>query len=302
MSAMSAAGDPAAVFGVRDLRRDASSVALHQRVDARVLDHRGRVEMPAYAAMAESVSSGIYWYSFDEPVATVQAWLAMTAGAPARVGDDLRAVSELSHRDDTYGTAALTVTNAAGAAVCTGVARDVRVGRTTESLLALDKDTVAPRPVVPPPPSAAPDAIDPGWDGGRILAAIAHGDIAPGPLSELLSLRLTLSEAGPVLEVTPPPWMANPLGAVQGGVIASLIGQACSLAGQLHTGPGDDYTMADLSIHYFRSPTVDGRPLTMTTHAERVGRRLATVSATMSDPAGTVYARAVADIAYRRAS
>jgi uncharacterized protein (TIGR00369 family) len=109
-------------------------------------------------------------------------------------------------------------------------------------------------------------------------------------------------EDEPVMTVAPQPWMANPLGAIQGGVIASLIGHACSLAGQSHTGPGDRYTLADLSVFYFRSPPVDGRPLTLATTTERVGRRMGTGEATMTDAAGTRYVRAVANIAYERAA
>jgi hypothetical protein len=58
---------------------------------------------------------------------------------------------------------------------------------------------------------------------------------------------------------------------------------------------------ADLSFHYFRSPPVDGRSLTLATTTERIGRRMATVSATMTDHGGTDYVRAVANIAYERA-
>ncbi|EHB58340.1 thioesterase superfamily protein [Mycolicibacterium rhodesiae JS60] len=121
-----------------------------------------------------------------------------------------------------------------------------------------------------------------------------------GPLCELLATTVDLLDE-PVLTVEPQQWMANPLGAIQGGVIASLIGQACSLAGQAHTGPGDRYTLADLSVYYFRSPPVDGRPLTLATSTERMGRRMGTVAATMTDAAGTDYVRAVANIAYERA-
>jgi acyl-coenzyme A thioesterase PaaI-like protein len=64
----------------------------------------------------------------------------------------------------------------------------------------------------------------------------------------VLAMTVRLDDE-PVMTVEPQPCMANPLGAVQGGVIASLIGQACSLAGQAHTGPGDSYTLADLSVH-----------------------------------------------------
>lgn len=295
--------DPIAMFGVGRMRPEGNRLTLHQRLGTAVVDHRGRVEMPAYAVLAESVTSGVYWYALPQPVATVQAWLALTAGTAPRTGDRLTATAELTHHDDTYGTAAMTVTGESGAVVCNGVARAVRVGRTSETLQALDRETLlADAPAaVPRSAAAVPAPIDPGWDGGRVLAAIDRGELAAGPICELLAMSVGLTEAGPVLTVDPQPWMANPLGAIQGGVIAALVGQACSLAGQAHTGPGDDYTVADLTVHYFRSPLVDGRPATLATATERAGRRMATVSATMTDAGGTVYARAVADIVYRRA-
>lgn len=311
---MNAANGPQTAFLVGSTRVGDTGIGLEQHLTGALVDHRGVVEMPAYAVMAESVTSGAYWYTFDEPVATVQSWLALTAGAPAEVGDRLVATARLAHHDDHTGTATMTMTNQSGGVVCSGVARAMRVGRTTEALQALTKDTVwdpvdsggaahpgAGQGAAPGVPVAP---LDPGWDGRRILAAIGSGTIARGPLCELLAMTVG-GGAEPVLTVDPQPWMANPLGAIQGGVIASIVGQACSLAGQAHTAPGDRYTLADLSIFYFRSPPVDGRPLTVVTATERVGRRMATVSATLADgpigATGTTYARAVADIAYRRA-
>ena len=156
---------------------------------------------------------------------------------------------------------------------------------------------------VPLTPHVSADVapIDPGWDGATILSAISRGDISAGPLSELHAITLEADGGDPVLTVSPQPWMANPLGAIQGGVMASIVGQACSMAGQNHTGPGDRHTVADLSVFYFRSPPADRGALTLATTTERVGRRLATVSATMTDSIGTLYARAVANIAYDRA-
>jgi uncharacterized protein (TIGR00369 family) len=300
---MSTANGPQAAFSVGDVRVNEAGISLDQHVTARLVDHRGVLEMPAYAVTAESVTSGAYWYTFAEPVATVQSWLALTAGAAARVGDLLRATAVMAHRGDLYGTATMTMTNGLHDVVCSGVARAVRVGRTSDALQALDRDKLASStgPVATPPHvDTTVSDIDQGWDGRQILTAINRGDIARGPLCELLAMTVRL-DGEPVMTVDPQPWMANPLGAIQGGVIASLIGQACSLAGQAHTGPGDSYTLADLSVHYFRSPPADGRSLTLATTTERVGRRMATVSATMTDHGGTDYVRAVANIAYERA-
>ena len=298
---MSTPNGPQAAFCVGFTEVSEAGIALQQQVSPTLVDHRGLVEIPAYAVMAESVTSGAYWYSFDEPVATVQSWLALTAGARAQVGNRLHAVSVLAHHDDAYGTATMTVTNGAYDVVCSGVARAVRVGRSTEALRALDKDTIAEPDELPTPPDVdtSVSAIDPDWDGRRILTAISRGDIARGPLCELLAMTGEVGD-DPVMTVEPQSWMANPLGAIQGGVIASIIGQACSLAGQAHTAPGDRYTLADLSVFYFRSPPVDGRALTLTTTTDRVGGRMATVEAAMTDADGTRYVRAVANIAYDR--
>ena len=301
---MSTSNGPQSAFSVGFTRVSEAGISLDQQVYQTLVDHRGLVEMPAYAVMAESVTSGAYWYTFAEPIATVQSWLALTAGARPKVGDRLHAVSALAHHNDAYGTATMTITTGTHDVVCSGVARAVRVARSTEALRALDKDAIAtPVETLPAPPDVDTtiSAIDPDWDGRRILAAISRGDIARGPLCELLAMTVEIDDE-PVMTVAPQPWMANPLGAVQGGVIASLIGQACSLAGQAHTGPGDRYTLADLSVYYFRSPPVDGRPLTLATTTERVGRRMGTVAATMTDADGTDYVRAVANIAYERAS
>ncbi|MDT5323127.1 MAG: hypothetical protein QOF25_279 [Mycobacterium sp.] len=76
-----------------------------------------------------------------------------------------------------------------------------------------------------------PHAIDPGLDGKQILSTISDGGMSAGPICQLLSATVTSSEDRIWLAVSPQPWMANPLGAMQGGVIAAIVGQ-------LHTIPG----------------------------------------------------------------
>ncbi|WP_167105782.1 PaaI family thioesterase [Mycobacterium sp. DL592] len=298
---MSTANRPQNYFSIGSVRRTEGGIALDQQLTPTLMDHRGALGMPAYAVTAESATSGAYWYSFTEPVATVQSWLSLTAGAAVHVGDRLCATATMAHYDDSYGIPTVTVTNG-DQVVCSGVGRTVRVSRSTPELRALDPaGNVTGNETLPEPPpvDTTVSAIDPGWDGRRILAALRSGEIARGPVGELLALTVIADEE-PVVTVEPQPWMANVLGAIQGGVIASIIGEACSLAGQAHTGPGDTYTLADLSVYYFRSPPVDGRELAMATTTERVGRRMATVSATMSDHGGTEYVRATANIAYDR--
>lgn len=83
---MSTPNGPQSAFCVGNTRVSEAGISLDQQVNHTLVDHRGLLEMPAYAVMAESVTSGAYWYTFAEPVATVQSWLALTAGARPEVG------------------------------------------------------------------------------------------------------------------------------------------------------------------------------------------------------------------------
>jgi len=275
-------------------------MSMTQRLTRAVADHRGRVEMPAYAVMVEAVTNGIFWHSFREPVGTVQSWLSLTAGAPVEVNQRLLATSELLHRDDAHGATTVHIANDGHEVVCAGVARCVLVGRTSAALAAIkEAGPTEAGDLVPETAEVAitPPPIDPGLDGKQILSAISDGGMSAGPICQLLSATVTSSDDRIRLTVSPQPWMANPLGAMQGGVIAAIVGQACSLAGQLHTGPGQQYSLADLTVYYFRSPPVDGA-LTVVTAPDRIGKRLGTVSATMTGSDGIVFARATASIRY----
>lgn len=201
--------------------------------------------MPAFAMMAESITSGTFWHSFDEPVGTVQSWLSLTAGAPVPLDHRLFATTELLHSDGQHGAVALRITNEGNDVVCGGLARCVLVGRTGDSLAEIKAtmpmktdnlvSTVVPLSILPPP-------IDASLDGRQILTAISEGAMSAGPLCKLLSAAVTSSDTQTRMTVSPQPWMANPLGAIQGGVIAAITGQACSFAGQLHTDPGQSYS------------------------------------------------------------
>ncbi len=290
-----------AVFGIGHARYQGDAMSLEQVLGPAVADHRGRIEIPAYAAMVESVMSGAFWYSFGEPVGTVLPWLSVTAAAPVDTNQRLLARSTAVHRDDVYGAMTVQITNDRNDVVCAGVGRCVRVGRTSEPLMATKTYPVptADGPLfLPPEPATLPPPIDRSLDGRQIVAAISDARLPTGQLCESLCATVSITDGGIALTVSPQPWMANPLGGMQGGVVTAILGQACSLAGQLYTRPGQQYAPVDLTAHFLKSPPVDRGNLTVTTALDKLGRRLATVSATMAGPDGVPLARAVADIQY----
>ncbi|WP_233425386.1 PaaI family thioesterase [Gordonia otitidis] len=119
-----------------------------------------------------------------------------------------------------------------------------------------------------------------------------------GPLAELLNARI--DPAGPStglrLVVDTQAWMGNMFGTMHGGVIATIVGVACSFAGQRQTHAGQDYRVGDLSVAFFRSPPVDGSRVSVDVEAVKVGRRIASFSARMTGPDGTLLAEGAADI------
>lgn len=288
-----------AAFGVA-ATVDSAAMSATQHLTRDLADHRGRAEMPAYAMVAESMSSGTFWHSFEEPVGTVQSWLSLTAGAPVKIDDRLYTTSELLHNDGAHGIVALRITNDDDDVVCAGLARCVLVGRTGASLAKIKKTLPAAshgyvRHVEPTATMPAP--IDEALDGAGTLAAIADGTLSPGPLCELLSATVLSSDTEVRMVIAPQPWMINPLGAIQGGVMSAMLGQACSFAGQMPTAPGQAYSMADLSVYFFRSPPGDDT-VTVVSSPDRVGRRLGTVSASMRGADGDEFARATANIRF----
>jgi acyl-coenzyme A thioesterase PaaI-like protein len=288
-------------FGISGSHYRNGIMSSQQILGHAVTDHRGRIELPAYAVMVESVTSGGFWYSFDEPVGTVQSWLSLTAAAPADLNQQLFATSQLVYRDDVHGALTVQITDDSQDVVSAGVGRCVRVSRTSDALASIrtatapDVDELIPAACQPVP---LPAPIDPELDGKRILAAISHSRIAAGPLCELLCATTILTDTGIQLVVSPKPWMANPLGAIQGGVVTAIISQACSFAGQLYAGPGQQYALVDLTASFWRSPPVDIGQITVTTMLDKLGRRIGTVSAAMTGPDDVPLARAVADIQY----
>lgn len=289
-----------AAFGVASAA-DGRTMMATQHVTRDLVDHRGRAEMPAYAMMAESISSGTFWHSFDEAVGTVQSWLSLTAGAPVALDDHLAGTSELLHSDGLHGAVGLRITNGNDDVVCAGLARCVLVSRAGESLAEIKQSMPTKRDDYVhhvEPTATMPAPIDPALVGKQILAGMGDGTISAGPLCELLSATVTSIDEQVRMVVAAKPWMANPLGAIQGGVMAAMIGQSCSLAGQLPTAAGQDYSMADLSVYFFRSPPFD-QEVILTSTPDRVGRRLGTVSASMCNAAGVEFARATANIRYR---
>jgi uncharacterized protein (TIGR00369 family) len=132
-----------------------------------------------------------------------------------------------------------------------------------------------------------------GLDGYERLATIKRGELSPAPVVALLGLSLDELERGrTVCSIIADEMHENPMGAMHGGIVATLVDTAMGCA-VVSTLPSDaNFTTLELSTNFVRAITrTTGR-----VHAEgRVvhsGGRIVTTEARVYDDAGHLYAHA----------
>lgn len=103
-------------------------------------------------------------------------------------------------------------------------------------------------------------------------------------LLHLLDYRTTVeTDECVVMELDNRPDLANIRGALQGGLIATLIDIAGGVLAGRNVGPDQDVTTADLNIHYL-TPVVEG-PARAEATIVRAGRRLIVTAVDVTDMA-----------------
>ncbi len=132
-----------------------------------------------------------------------------------------------------------------------------------------------------------------GLDGYEQLAAMQRGDASAPPAVALLGLSFDELERGrTVFSIVADELHENPMGAMHGGIIATLVDTAmgCAVSSTLAADSG--FTTLELSTNFVRAITQS----TGRVHAEgRVvhsGGRVVTTEARVYDDADTLYAHA----------
>ena len=290
--------DPLTVFGVGGEPPTAPATRMRQRLGGLLVDHRGRVDIAAWAVLVDSAAGAPFVAQTPADRGVVQASLAFaTTGVDVAAEGVLTAVATLRHDAGAFGLTTIDVT-AYDALIATVVARSARTGRVFDETL-MERLTGAsgaargwPVPSSLRADAPRPPAIDPVLTGEQIVAAIVDGRMGAGPIADLLGVSPTRDGA----RFRPAPWMANALGSMHGGVVAAAVAQTCSWAGQSRTGAGQDYRLADLSVDFFRSPPVDVDEMRIATRFVRVGRRVVSVAAELFAPDDTLLVQASAAV------
>lgn len=106
----------------------------------------------------------------------------------------------------------------------------------------------------------------------------------PVHLLKLLNYRtVTENDQTVVMELDNRPDLTNVRGALQGGLVATLIDIAGGVLAGRHVGPDQDVTTADLNIHYL-APVVQG-PARAEATVVRAGKRLIVTAVDVFDVA-----------------
>ena len=116
----------------------------------------------------------------------------------------------------------------------------------------------------------------------------------PGPpIASLLGMALVEVEHGrAVFTVTPDESMFNPIGAVHGGVVCTLLDSAlgCALHTTLPAGKG--YTSVEIKVSYLKAVRPSSGLLTATGRVVRVGSRVGFTEGEVTDASGAIVATA----------
>ncbi|QZT64242.1 PaaI family thioesterase [Mycolicibacterium austroafricanum] len=121
--------------------------------------------------------------------------------------------------------------------------------------------------------------------------------VTPGHLFAQMDFRdVEDSDERMIIELDNRPDLVNRRGALQGGLVATLIDIAAGRLADRHVGPGQDVTTADMTIHYL-SPVLDG-PARAVATVVRAGRKLSVIAVDVTDVSrGRLAARATVSFA-----
>ncbi|WP_433005268.1 PaaI family thioesterase [Kribbella sp. CA-294648] len=112
-------------------------------------------------------------------------------------------------------------------------------------------------------------------------------------IGRLLGMRFDEVEHGRiVISLDTRPDFANPLGAVHGGIAATLLDSALGCAVHTTLPAGVGFTTLELKVNYIRAARTDGQTLTATGTVIHAGRRTATAEGRVIDDQGKLIAHA----------
>lgn len=266
------------------------------------LSSQDHISAGALMILADS-ALGSAVYAAMPPATPITTWdLSLTFLRPCPAGGVLTATGRLLRDDRPLALSEMWLTDAAGEPIAHG----------TSSCYVLPEmpgiEAPAGLPSFAEPVFDTPDPCDrPAmgevipwheWrtmSGLEILRRQIAGELPQPPIHYLTGMTLREAEAGRALFTLPAsPWLANPMGFVQGGALGMLAHAAAVTAITSTLEAGTAYRPVDVKVHFLRPGIVDGRDLTARGEVTHRGKTLGVGRGDVIDAAGKSIATAVA--------
>jgi uncharacterized protein (TIGR00369 family) len=129
--------------------------------------------------------------------------------------------------------------------------------------------------------------------GLEYLQAMIDGELPPPPIAGLIGMELVSAEPGRVVFTCRPDESAyNPIGAVHGGLVCTLLDSVagCALHSTLPQGRG--YTSVEIKVSYLKAVRLSSGLLTATGTVVKAGSRVGFTEGVVTDESGAVVATA----------
>jgi uncharacterized protein (TIGR00369 family) len=125
------------------------------------------------------------------------------------------------------------------------------------------------------------------------MQAVMKGQLPAPPIAATMQFELVEAEIGrAVFTCTPDESVYNPIGAVHGGLVCTLLDSAAGCA--LHTTlpQGKGYTSVEIKVSYLKAVRAGSGLLTATGTVVKAGSRVGFTEATVTDGSGALVATA----------
>ena len=125
------------------------------------------------------------------------------------------------------------------------------------------------------------------------MRGLRDGIVPSPPFAALIGLSLTEVDAGRiVMRLTPAEYHYNPIGTMQGGILATLLDAAMGCAVHSTLPKGQAFTSLEIKVNYLRAVTNGSGELAAQGKLVHGGRRSAVAEGTVVDAKGRLCATA----------
>jgi uncharacterized protein (TIGR00369 family) len=145
-----------------------------------------------------------------------------------------------------------------------------------------------------PGPNTEKGLTMPGID---YLRAMADGELPQAPIARLMNFAIVSVDPGRVVFTCQPGESAyNPIGAVHGGLVCTLLDSVTGSAIHSTLPQGKGYTSVEIKVNYLKAVRLNSGLLTATGTVVKAGSRVGFAEGVVTDASGAVVATATSTL------